>query len=222
LRSLAELLEQAGPAWPRVQEWIRDATNLVEVLPASEPARGDALVATQVTTRSTLGAVIYETGGLLIDHGWLRVLGSGHPRLPRSLPEWNRERTYQTPEGPPPFLLIADDVLGGFFAINGGGLTGEPGHVCYMPPDRLEWESLEAGYSQFLFWCLGAAEVTGFYRGQRWPGWEGEVSALPGDQGFCIYPPLCTQGPPVAERHRGAVPLAELYRLYVDERATSC
>ena len=37
-----------------------------------------------------MGAVIFETGGILIDEGWLRILGSGHPRLPRSLPDWNK------------------------------------------------------------------------------------------------------------------------------------
>lgn len=78
-----------------VQQWLAEATNAVEVLPPPDDATRDlALLATQVTTRSPMGAVIYESGGILVDYGWLRILGSGHPRLPRSLPEWNFKRTF--------------------------------------------------------------------------------------------------------------------------------
>jgi hypothetical protein len=218
MRQLHELLERQDPAWPEVESWIQEATNAVELLPPSEPARGEALLASQVTTRSPMGAVIYETGGLLIDHGWLRVLGSGHPRLPRSLPGWNHGRSSRGDGGPPPFLLIADDVLGGFFALNGGRFAGKVGVVWYGAPDSLEWESLDATYTVFLQWCL-SGDLAGYYASQRWPGWEEEVSRLAGDQGYTIYPPLCTQGPPIGERSRAPAPLAELYGLYLDSDA---
>ena len=215
-RSLQELLDTDEPAWPLVQSWLREATNPVEVLPPSEPARAEALVATQVTVRSPMGAVIYETGGLLVDHGWLRLLGSGHPRLPRSLPAWNLGRSWADPDAAPPFLLVADDVVGGFFAVNGGPLGEERGNVYYLAPDSLAWETMGGGYTDFLLWGL-SGDLGAFYEGYRWPGWQAEVQALGGDQGFSIYPPPCTAGPPYGERHRGAVPLQELYRLYVDE-----
>jgi hypothetical protein len=215
-RSLQELLNTDEPAWPLVQSWLRDAANPVEVLPASDPARAEALVATQVTVRSPMGAVIYETGGLLVDHGWLRVLGSGHPRLPRSLPAWNLGRSWSDPDGSPPFLLVADDVVGGFFAVNGGALGEERGNVYYYAPDSLAWETLGAGYMDFLLWCL-SGDLEAFYADYRWPGWQAEVQALGRDQGFSLYPPPCTAGPPYGERHRDVVPLDELYRLYVGE-----
>jgi len=217
VQSLDELLERNEPAWPLVQGWVREAANAVEVLPANDQTRAEALVATQVTTRSPMGAVIYETGGLLIDHGWLRVLGSGHPRLPRSLPGWNKGRTRMDGPELPAYCLVADDVLGGFFAGNGGDLPGERGDVCYFAPDSLRWDSLGASYSAFLQWCL-SGDIAKYYQDQRWQGWETEVSRLSGDQGFSIYPPLWAKGPGVAERDRRAVPLAELYGLYVDNR----
>ena len=169
VRNLRDLIS-GDPAWPLVQEWIAAASNRVEVLPASEPARSLALEATQVTTRSPMGAVIFETGGILIDGGWLRILGSGHPRLPRSLPDWNKGRTWTEEHRVPPILLVADDVVGGLFAVNGGGFDGPPGHVHYFAPDRLGWESLESGYSDFLQWTL-QGDLEAFYEGQRWPGW---------------------------------------------------
>ena len=164
-----------------------------------------------------MGALIFETGGVLVDGGWLRILGSGHPRLPRTLPGWNKDRTWSEGEPAPPLLLVADDVIGGSFAVNGGALDGPPGHVHYFAPERLEWESLERGYSDFFQWTL-EGDLEKFYGAQRWPGWFEEASALAGDQAFSIYPFLWAEGPPIEKRSRKAVPLAELFDLQFDIR----
>src|SRR4051812_31746432 len=114
MRSVNELINLDDPGFPLVRGWVEAAVRPVEILPPSV-ARVDALVETQVTTRSPMGAVVYETGGILVDGGWLRILGSGHPRLGRTLPAWNLGRGAG-------FYLVADDAIGGFFAINGGAL----------------------------------------------------------------------------------------------------
>ncbi len=216
MRTLAELVNLAEPAWPMVLEWVGVATKPVEVLPVDRPASEAALVALQVTTRSPMGAVVYESGGLLIDHGWVRVLGSGHPRLPRTLPGWNWERMIFNEGEAPPFLLVADDVVGGFFALNGGALPGQPGNVFYFAPDSLEWEDLDGGYTDFLYWLL-TGNLDGFYADYRWEGWREEVTALPGDEGYLIFPfPFAKDGGPLAGRSRKGVPLAELYGMYVE------
>lgn len=216
MRTLEQLLDKTGTVWPVIQEWLKNATNPLEVLPASEPARSEALVAAQVTTRSPVGAIIFETGGLLIDNGWVRVLGSGHPRLPRSLPQWNLERPTGRVRERPPFILIADDVVGGFFALNNGAFSSAPGTVHYFAPDILTWQSMDIGYPAFLQWLL-IGDIAGFFADSRWEGWEEEVSTLGGDNGFLISPLLSVEGPPVDARHRNVVPVAELYSLYVDE-----
>ena len=118
-RQLSELVDMDEPAWPLIQNWIACTRRRVEVL-EPPPSAGESLVSLQVTTRSPLGAVIFHTGGILIDHGWLRVLGSGHARLPRSLPQWNFRCGMIASDTQPRWLLVADDVLGGFFALNGG------------------------------------------------------------------------------------------------------
>ena len=214
MRPLSELIDTDDPAWPEVQEWIAGATNAVEVLPVNEANRDSALLAIQVTTRSPMGAIVYETGGILIDHGWLRILGSGHSRLPRSLASWNEGRTMFGDGQAPGYLLVADDVLGGFFAINGGSLGPQMGSVFYFAPDTVEWECLDFSYSQFVYWCL-QGDVAGFYESLRWPGWEQEISNLGGDQAISVYPFLFTKGEPIAERHRGVVPISEMFSLFV-------
>jgi hypothetical protein len=214
MRELEELINSDDPAWLIVQSWLHEASNLVEVLPASDPDRGNALVATQATTQSTMGAIVYETGGMLIDRGWLRILGSGHPRLPRSLPGWNAGKTILVAGDRPEYLLIGDDVLGGFFAINGGALGVTVGNVCYYPPDQLKWEDLGRGYSEFIHWCL-TGDLGAFYEGYRWPGWDIDVAAAGGDQAYSIYPPLWAEGPAIKDRDRRLVPIAELFDLHL-------
>lgn len=44
-RSLTELVNKTEPAWPELKELIKTAKNEVEVLPASAPAREEALLA---------------------------------------------------------------------------------------------------------------------------------------------------------------------------------
>lgn len=212
MRPLEDLINTDDPGWPRVREWIDSATNPVEIVPAERQRADRALVRTQVTTRSPMGAIIHETGGLIVDGGWLRVLGSGNTRLPRSLPDWNDECVGSSSGGPPPFLLIADDVVGGVFAINGGGLSGRPGAVLYFAPDTLAWEEHTDSYSDFLQFCF-LGDLARFYKDSRWSRWREDASALSGESGFSIYPFLWADGPTIEERAREPVPMKELWHL---------
>lgn len=215
MKQLQDLIHQSDSAWPLVQQWAAEASNLVELLPPPQhKERERALLDSQVTTHSPMGAIIYESGGILIEHGWLRILGSGHPRLPRSLPEWNLGRSFSFPGQQPSFLLIADDVLGGFFAIDGGGLALEVGKVCYYAPGTLAWENTGLGYSDFLVWCF-RGNLAKYYEGVRWLGWEDDTRAVRGDQAFSIVPFLWCAGPPVAERSKSPISISEIYDLHV-------
>jgi hypothetical protein len=218
MQALHDLINVAEPAWPLVSDWIRESLRTIQVLPADPQKCREALAATQVTTRSPLGAVIYETGGIFVDHRWVRLLGSGHKLMKRSVPSWNAEHLNATLARQPPFLLVADDVIGGFFAINGGAFGPNRGDIYYFAPDTLEWESLQRGYSDFLRW-LFAGDLAMFYADQRWPGWENEVGQLTGDEAILVYPFLSTESTPIAERHRSRVPIGELYRLFVSNAA---
>lgn len=217
MRAIEELIDQREPGWPLVQEWMREGANVVEVLPVDRAQADAALVALQVTTRSPMGAIVHETGGLLVDHGWIRILGSGSVKLPRSLPDWNAAMAPSPVGEPPPFLLVADDVLGGFFAIDGGGLSGALGKVHYFSPDSLDWEDLDSSYSDFISFAF-AGDLEQFYEGSRWPGWQDEVANLPGDRALSVVPFLWAKGPSIAERSRRPVPLTELWHLQHDLR----
>src|SRR5580700_7563210 len=145
-KTLNELVNPDDPGIALIREWISSADNPTEILTPSE-SRNEVLLEVQVTTRSTLGALAYDTGGVVVDHGWLRFLGSGHTKLNRTLSAWNRGRG----DG---FYLVADDAVGGFFAINGGAFGDDIQNMYYWPPDRLEWEPLGVGLTDFFRWSL--------------------------------------------------------------------
>lgn len=207
MRPLIELIDAHDPALPLLREWVQHADVPCEILPPSE-RRAHVLHTLQVTTRSPLGAIAYETGGLLIHHGWLRILGSGHPRLTRDIAAWNAGRSNR-------FFLVADDAAGGFFAINGGLLGPNPGNVYYWPPDSLDWQDLALGYTDFLRACL-TSRLDAFYNALRWPGWKEDVSALPANQCFAFYPFLWTTQGSSTTSHRSPVPIAEAYKFKRD------
>jgi hypothetical protein len=218
MRTLEELINREDPGWTLVKEWIDSAKNKVEILPVDTTRAKDALFKTQVTTRSPMGAIVFMTGGLLIDNGWIRILGSGDTKLNRTLPDWNKGKAFKDFGQPMPFLLIADDVLGGFFILNGGGLGNDLGKIYYFSPDNLEYEPLDLTYTDFLNFCFNY-NLDEFYKGYRWTGWKEEVASLGGDKVINFYPPLWTkEGKDFNKASRKAVPVEEQYSLNLDFR----
>ncbi len=217
MRTLEDLVDTADPGWPRVAEWLSQAFVPVEVLPVTAWQADQVLLDMQVTTRSPMGAVVHATGGLLFDNGWLRILGSGHERLPRNLAAWNRVSLPIEDQRHPGACLFADDVIGGFFALNGGAFEAALGHVQYFAPDTLGWEDTKMTYSQFLVWACSGGRAE-FYKSFRWQSWQEEVRIISGDRGISTCPFLWTEGPSIEERSRKTVPVKELRGLGMDMR----
>jgi hypothetical protein len=219
MRPIEALINKTEPAWKLVKEWIKNAKNKVEVLPIDSVNAKDALYKTQVTTRSPMGAIVYETGGILIDNGWIRILGSGSKKLNRSLPYWNKGKSFREFGDSPSFFLIADDVIGGFFILNGGGLGKESiGKVFYLAPDNLLFEPLDLNYSEFINFCL-AENLEKFYSGNKWNSWKTDISKLSGDSVFAFYPFLWSkEGKDINKNTRGVISIEEQYTTTIIQR----
>lgn len=207
-RNLKELIDTNEPAIEMLQQLVAEAEVPCELLPPG-PERENALLYLQVTTHSTLGALAYDTGGLLIDNGWVRLLGSGHPKLTRTLHDWNSTRT----DGA--FYLLGDDAAGGFFAINGGAFGDDLGSVYYWAPDSLEWESLDLGHTDFVAAFL-TNQIEAFYKALRWPTWREDLRTLSSDQCFAFYPFLWSTEGTIERSQRSIVPVSELWDAKVD------
>ncbi|GAA2362368.1 DUF2625 family protein [Dactylosporangium salmoneum] len=204
MRSLLELVDAVDPAWPEVEAAVAAAPYPVVVL-AVDPRRADEeLRLLQVTTRSWLGAVVHRSGGLMLEHGWLRVFGSGSD-------EHRLASLSQVNDNVAGGMIVAQDVLGGQFAWMSDS-DGTP-TIWYLAPDTLRWENCERGYGAWLAAMIGGA-MTGFYESLRWPGWVEEVGACRLDQAINVFPPLWTkEGKDPAAVSRRTVPMSEAMSL---------
>ena len=208
-RTAAQLRAVDAPAWPAIAARVEAAGATVR--PADLDRRDAALERLQVTTRSPLGAVVAETGAVRVDHGWLTLLGAGTADLPGvvAASPWRGAE-------PPPWLVVGYDVLGGRFAVNGGGLAGEPGEVCHLGVDTLGWVGIGGGYGEFVEYVLtgGLADL---HAALRWPGWEAEVAALADGVGLAVFPfPFTEEGADLGAAHRAPAPYGQLHAVYDD------
>lgn len=218
MQPVNELINTTNPGWPMVKDWIESAKNKVEILTVDTAKAKDALFKTQVTTRSPMGSVVYMTGGILVDDGWIRILGSGNPKLNRTLPDWNKGKSIEKFGEASPFLLVADDAIGGFYLLNGGGLGKDLGKIYYFSPDNLTYEPLDLTYSDFLQFCFNN-DLEKFYKGKRWTKWRDEVSKLYGDKVYSFYPYLWSkEGKNINKNTRKIISIEEQYNLNLDTR----
>ncbi|MFF4389195.1 DUF2625 family protein [Streptomyces sp. NPDC001552] len=219
MRGIDELADVDDPAWPGLQEMLTEGSVPAQVLPVDFDEGRRCLVQMQVTARSTLGALVLNTGGLLLDDGWVRVFGGGSA-VDGGLPSLGQVNGF-----PPAFdpawkpgtaLVVGHDVVGGVFALNGhdpaaSGRPGAPGQMTYFAPDTLAWEALEMGHSAWVSWLL-SGDLETFYEGLRWPGWREEAAALALSQGITVYPFLWSEEAraDLAATSRRPVPMREV------------
>jgi len=215
-KPLSELINTSDSGWPLVQDWIKSAEVKVDVLPRDVSSAESNLLKAQITTRSPMGAVIYETGGIIIENGLLRILGSGNKKLDRGMMDWNLNKSFKNNEKPK-FLLIADDVFGGFFAINGGALSDESlGKTFYLSPDTLKWENLDLSYSDFLNFCF-SKKINEFYGDFKWKTFDKDILNFNNDKAFSFYPYLFTEeGKDIEKVSKKIVPIEEIWMMFND------
>src|SRR5215472_1320569 len=156
MRGIDELTNVDQPAWPQLQALFAASAVPLKVLPAEPNEARRTLVQLQVTTRSALGALALNSGGLIVDGGWVRVFGGGPARDGDALPGLAQVNSFpdvfDASWHPAAGLVVGHDVLGGVFALNGhdpaaAGRPGAPGQMTYFAPDTLRWEPLQMSHS---------------------------------------------------------------------------
>lgn len=161
MRGLDELINVDDAAWPEVRELFTASAVPLTVLPVDINGGRRGLLQPQITARSVLGSLVLNSGGLVVDGGWIRVFGGGSGRgcdhfpslaAVNAFPRGLRSRVASG-------LVVAHDILGGVFALNGhdhaaAGRPGQAGQLTYFAPDTLQWEALAMGHSAWLSWLL--------------------------------------------------------------------
>ncbi len=205
-KSSSELVSE-GSAIAVIRAWADSTPRRVEIFDC-KPEHGEiALEALQVTARSPLGALALETGGMLVDNGWIRVLGAGCMQLARTIAGWNNLPCDPGDAYLPGAMFVADDVLGGMYAIDVGALGGVRGNVSYFAPGALAWRDTGRGYGDWLRHII--CDPDDVYI-ERWDDWEADVRTLPGTHAYMLDPAPWNPGPPFCERDRRPVTMREL------------
>lgn len=199
-------------AWTMVQEWIRNSQTNIHVLENTRTIGEEVLFNLQITNKSTMGAIVLECGGIIVDHGWLYILGSGHQRIFGSV--INNRQLPLLEEG----YVVAYDVLGGLFAINKGQFDDNSRNIYYFAPDTLEWEDTGKGYTDFINWVFHG-DLNKYYELFRWESWKEDLKDLAPDQGISIFPYLwANEGMDIENRHKQLLEIKEIWGLQSDFR----
>lgn len=211
MKTIEELLNTQESAWPVITQWLSEGKVHYQILETTKHQAENTLIKLQVTTKLTLGSIAHMTGGILFDYGWLKVLGASNNTTSIDLISCNEMNDVPGKRTINGALIVAFDVLGGTFAINGGAFEGVIGNILYFALDTLEWEDLEPGYTDFIHW-LTLGKLNEFYGSFRWQGWQDDVMQINIDHGFSFYPPLWSNEGSIDISDRCVVPMKELLR----------
>ena len=212
-KKIEELIFNTDTAWEFIRDILENSSNKYRLLEPNRERGKETLLNLQITNKSTMGSIIIETGGILIDSGWLKILGSGNLEICGDILSWNGFSDTNIKNTLANALIIAYDVIGGFFAINAGAFEGEIKQVYYFAPDTLEWEPMDMGYTDFIQWVLNG-DITLFYKSFRWEGWEKDTSNLKGNEAFSFYPFLWSkEGKDITKTTRKNVPIEDSWGL---------
>ncbi|MBV9718319.1 MAG: DUF2625 family protein [Candidatus Eremiobacteraeota bacterium] len=214
IRSVEELTS-GDSLWPTITKWVRQANVTIDVLPRTDSDAEREIAALQVTTRSALGAIVFESGGIMLDHKWLRLLGTGLKDVSPSIGHLNGLLDSSSASLIPGTLVFAWDVLGGIFVINENRLPFRRGNVCYFAPDSLAWMDTQMGHAEFCKWSF-TDSLPRFFHHLRWSNWAAQVTTIPADHGLALYPPLFSkEGTQIENAAKKSVPTLDLLRLQI-------
>ncbi|WP_017811987.1 DUF2625 family protein [Paenibacillus shenyangensis] len=209
--SAQELIDRDNHAWEEIVQLFAEGANTYTMWPADRSEGEETLRCLQVSTRSYLGAIAYEAGGICLDHGWITLLGAGSTEVYGDLRSWNGLQSQLPVKTLTGKLLVAYDAAGGFFALD-----TTDGQICYFAPDTLEWEATELTYSEWINW-LAAGDLQQFYETFRWQNWKQQTEQLEVGQIFAYYPPLWTAEGGGETSSKQVVPVTEAWQLALEK-----
>lgn len=110
---------------------------------------------------SILASVVINCSGIYIDN-WIRILGQGNEKR-NGVSHYNTSVDDSCLYG---MFIVANDVVGGIYAINISRYEYEKNMIWYFAPDTLEWENLSMKYLNFITWAA-QGNVSDFYASMR-------------------------------------------------------
>ena len=196
--------------WEELKKMFSDSNKNIKLSISKTNDGQNTLDILKITSKSALGSILFNTCGITVDN-WIRVLGSENQEN-RGLLSYNKINENGVANVIKKMLIVADDVVGGVFALNAGKFLDGIGDVWYFAPDTLQWEALEMKYSEFISW-IAMGNIDEFYSSLRWNRWKDDVSNLTFDEAILVYPFLWSSKVQIEKADKKIVPAEELLNI---------
>ncbi len=196
--------------WNEINEMFMNSSRQVIINTESLENGAKAIDVLRITSNSVLGSVVLNSSGIVVDN-WIRVFGHDC-KSNRGIITYNNIDSSGIATKIKRMLIIADDVVGGIFALNAGKFNTGIGDVWYFAPDTLDWESLGLKYSEFLAW-IAQGSIDDFYSTMRWNSWKDICKKIKFDEAISIYPFLWSNELQIESADKKIVPAKELFEI---------
>ncbi len=213
-KPLSELIRNQQKGWDVISQWSLSATNKIEIFPKEGLRADSVLYKMQLAASSPIGAIVFGCGGILVDDGWIRILGSGCKQFDRNISDWNKGKSSIRFKDQSSYLLIGDDIIGGIYGMKTSGIDENGiGKVYYFGPNSLRWEATGLSYTGFINFCF-SGNLESFYGDFHWSGWNEEIKRLNCDQVISCYPLLWTKEGRELKANRKIVSIQKQWDFY--------
>lgn len=168
--------------WSEIKEILCKSKSEIIIFEGSIENGKNECEKLNIPNDSVLASVVVNCNGIYINH-WIRILGQGNEKQ-NGIMYYNTLINDSCLDG---MFIVANDVVGGIYAINLSRYDIEKNMIWYFAPDTLEWENLGMRYSDFIVWIV-QNHVNQFYESMRWNNWRSDCRNLEFNKGYLIYP----------------------------------
>lgn len=194
--------------WIEICNLISKSSKKICVFEGNKNVGYRELKKMNVFPKSTLGVIVIHSSGIIVDN-WLRLVGQKNLKHKGILDYNDYQKENISIEK---MTIIAQDVVGGLFAINVGKYQDGLKKVWYFAPDTLQWECMYMNYAEFVAWAI-QGNTDEFYDSMRWKGWEEICSKVEFDEMMLIYPFLWSKECNIETAVKKVVSSDELIRM---------
>lgn len=199
--------------WNEVLEMFNDSNKQIYVYKGTETVGKVEIDNMGIDINSVLGAIVLYTAGICIDN-WIRVVGQKCNEH-NGISEYNSEQMNEDCTTIKGMLIVAQDIVGGIFAINISKFSESKKKVWYFAPDTIAWECLDMNYAEFIAW-VAKGNTDEFYNSMKWKNWEEDCKNISFDKAYLIYPFLWSAECDLNTAAKSVVPFMELMGINLD------
>ncbi|MDO5479580.1 MAG: DUF2625 family protein [Clostridia bacterium] len=196
--------KKSDDKWKEIKRNIDEAENTISINYSEFKSLG-AIDELKINPQSTLGSFLQHIDSFVVN-GYLRMTNGNINRAGNIATITGKIREQY---GYEKIMVIANDIWGGFFAINNGELSNNIEEIWYFSPDTLGWENTEKNYTEFLEWvCSGDVEY--YYSEWMWDNMENEIKDFSNSDGIFTYPFLWADEYELTTAKRNRAPWFEI------------